>query len=463
MESGPREGTVLIFALLKRAIVPLALLLLALAFASPASATPTAPRLLGTHPSSPGISTTPRIYGTTSEVVTTVLGPRSFGSGAISEGIGGETTIGIFAQPDCSGPELASGSSGEFENSGIPVSVAPNSTTTFYANSTDATGTSECSGGATYVQVSEPPSMPTVAAVSPAGPVDDNFPRVIGSADAGSTVQVFDNASCAGAPLGTGTAAQFGGEGIQVSVADNTTTTFYARATWAELPSACSTSSASFEEVSAGESPTEPSPPAAPPPPSGSAGDAVGPAKPVAPKIHTQPGHRSNDLTPLVAGSAPGAASVAIYGNSSCAGSPVASGSASDLTAGIPVSVAENGSTAFSARATDAAGQVSSCSEEALYVEDSEPPLTRITFGPGVKTRKRAPVFRFADVTDDPPGTNFSCRLNKQRWQPCQSPWRASHLRPGRPYTLAVRATDVAGNVEAAAVKRRFKVIRQPR
>ncbi|HEU4703733.1 MAG TPA: hypothetical protein VFS37_14730, partial [Conexibacter sp.] len=84
---------------------------------------------------------------------------------------------------------------------------------------------------ATYRAGQLSPAAPTLSATSPASPANNNAPFVIGSAAAGTTVKVFANATCTGTPVATGTAAALAAPGIQVAVADNTTTTFYATAT----------------------------------------------------------------------------------------------------------------------------------------------------------------------------------------------------------------------------------------
>jgi hypothetical protein len=178
--------------------------------------------------------------------------------------------------------------------------------------------------------------------------------------------------------------------------------------------------------------------------------------KPSAPNLHLLPSARANDLTPLVAGSAPGAESVAIYGNTNCSGAPVAKGTPSQLSVGFEVSVGKNSSTIFTAVAI--AAQHSGCSEPVSYTEDSTAPRTRITMGPGVKTRKHKAVFRFQDITEDPPGTTFVCKVDKAKWKSCSSPFHVKHLKP-RHYVVAIRATDLAGNVERKPVKRHFIVV----
>ena len=72
---------------------------------------------------------------------------------------------------------------------------------------------------------------PTGLATNPASTGNNNSPKVSGSAEAGSTVKLYTNSACTGAIAGLGSAATFAGPGITVSVADDSTTTFYATAT----------------------------------------------------------------------------------------------------------------------------------------------------------------------------------------------------------------------------------------
>jgi Glycosyl hydrolase family 26 len=100
------------------------------------------------------------------------------------------------------------------------------------------------------VEDSTPPAAPTVSSTSPASPANNNEPKVIGSAAAGSTVRIYTNNTCTSTVAGTGTAAAFASPGLTVSVADNTTTTFYATATdEAGNASACSATSVKYEEA----------------------------------------------------------------------------------------------------------------------------------------------------------------------------------------------------------------------
>jgi hypothetical protein len=429
------------------------------ALASSAQALPTTPTLSGTHPSSPGGLTKPRIYGTTSVVSTSVVHWPPHTSVAAPDGSGDPITI--YALPDCAGPEVASGTAAELESPGLPVTVLPGSTTTFSATNSDISGVSPCSNDITYRQVSEPPSAPTVTSVSPASPANDNLPRVAGNAPAESTVEIYTNSSCSGGPVATRSASQFGSGGIQVAVADNSTTTFFARATWAELPSTCSSTSVSYQELTPAAEQPGGGGPATPPVTVDPPAALDPPGNPAPPRLRTSPGPVANDAMPLVTGSAPGAAAVRIYSNPDCKAPLLAKGSVAQLQAGLPVQIVPNTTIAFYGKAVDAGGNESTCSPQpAIYTDDSIAPQTRITGGPPVKTVKRAVVFRFADITGGPE-TSFVCKIDKKPWKPCQAPLHLKKLGHKR-HTLRVKAYDAAGNREATGVKRSFQVVSEP-
>lgn len=286
-----------------------------------------------------------------------------------------------------------------------------------------------------------------------------------------NTVSVYTDPKCEGTPVATGTFGDLKGEGIQVEVGLGSTTTFYASQTEAEDPfetSPCSSPGLTYHQGKAVEPPAEEEPPSGggggETPAgggsggSGSGGGGISPVAPVAPRIHISPSGRANFNTPRVVGSAAGADRVRIFTSAHCGGAPIAEVSGAELAAGVAVQVPDNSETAISALSL--AGSVKSdCSEPTSYFEDSTAPRTKITMAPGAKTRHRKAVFRFADVSGDPPGTSFHCRLDHRKWQACQSPFKAKRLGYSR-HTLRIRATDTAGNAEAKPVKRSFKVVR---
>ncbi len=287
--------------------------------------------------------------------------------------------------------------------------------------------------------------------------------------------------TCTTAPVAEGTAGELEGAGIQVRVPQNSITTFYARQvdptdSNPEHRSECSPGRTYWEGAiappgdegpgggssgggSGGESQGSAGSPATAP--GGSSGNPQAPAAvahPSPPDLRTSPTGTANDNTPLVAGSAPGAAAVRIFTTSDCSGPPVAKGSVAELEAGFKVQVADNVTVFFYGASVGSGGAVSKCSAPTIYTEDSTAPHTVITMGPASKTRKRTAIFRFTDTTGDAPGTAFRCKVGKGRWKPCSSPLRMRHLRPRR-YVLQVKATDPAGNTDAKPARRRFKVV----
>ncbi|MFN8161226.1 MAG: hypothetical protein U0R52_09335 [Solirubrobacterales bacterium] len=407
-----------------------------------AAAAPDTPALTGSNPASPGTSLTPHIVGRADGIVTAKAkragrpNPRRAGRRDRLTLAGGSSSlvIDLFTNSDCTGPPVASGTPGELEGPGIAVTVAPDSITTFFASATDGTGTSGCSNpGLVYQQVTTGPSAPSVSGVSPLSPANDNHPLVSGSSGVGTTVYIHTTATCTDTAIGSGSAVAFGASGIQVTVPDDSTKTLYARATLAGINSPCSPTGVTYREDS-----TPPAPP----------------------DLRTVPGPRANENDPRVEGSAPGASIVRLFTSASCNGTPLASGTPSQLGAGFAVHVDDNTTTNFFAEATDAAGNTSICSPSPTrYVEDSVAPKTLITLGPGVKTRMRTVVFRFRDASGDP-GTAFLCKLDRRRWAGCSTPRKFGRLRRGR-HTVRIKAIDAAGNREARGAKRRFKVIRR--
>ncbi len=96
---------------------------------------------------------------------------------------------------------------------------------------------------------------------------------------------------------------------------------------------------------------------------------------PPAPTItDTDPNSPANDNAPEVKGTAAAGTTVRLYKTAGCTGTPVGVRSAANFASpGITASVPDNTTTAFRARAMDAAGNLSACSGAFSYVEDSTP------------------------------------------------------------------------------------------
>lgn len=281
-------------------------------------------------------------------------------------------------------------------------------------------------------------------------------------------IEIFAKAGCAGPVVAKGSAEELEAPGIPAPARKDALTEFSAKQVdpaEPDDPSICSSSRKYWEgnpppeseeepiqEGSGGEGPGTPSPE----PPRSNGGDNT--ERPVPPRLHTAPAGRANDNTPEVIGSVSNVDSVRLYANTSCSGPPVEVVSPSELSAGVLMHVPDNSVTDFTGMALNN-GKQSFCSPPATYIEDSTAPRTRITMGPGVKTRHHKAVFRFADTSGDPTGTSFVCKVDKHRWKPCHSPFKLRHLGFHR-YVLRVRGVDAIGNAEAKPAKRSFKVIR---
>src|SRR5207245_2421658 len=82
---------------------------------------------------------------------------------------------------------------------------------------------------------------PTLTSTSPHPPSANSSPKVVGHAQAGTTVRLYLTANCSGSPDASGTAAQLASPGITASVPANKTSVFHATATNnAGTRSACS-------------------------------------------------------------------------------------------------------------------------------------------------------------------------------------------------------------------------------
>ncbi|MDX6616829.1 MAG: hypothetical protein QOD60_1920 [Solirubrobacterales bacterium] len=360
--------------------------------------------------------------------------PANNNSPVVSGSAEAGSTVKLYAAPttsDCTaGNLLATGSAAAFASPGLTASVADNTTTTFRATATDAVGnTSTCSSGVGYVEDSNPPAAPTGLTSSPASPANDNSPEISGSAEAGSTVNLYATAGCTGSPVATGSAAGFSSPGLTVAVSDNSTNTFKATATDpVGNVSPCSSSSVTYQEDS---------------------------TIPVAPTLSgTSPASPANNNSPKILGSAAAGSTVKLYTDAACTGGLAGTGTAAAFAApGIPVAVADNSTTTFYATATDV--NTSACSpSSATYVEDSNPPVASIDTGPSGTTNDHAPTFTFSSE----PGAAFQCSVDTGTpgFGACSGPGNSYTPSPALPdgaYTFRVRATDQAGNTGAAAVR----------
>ena len=88
---------------------------------------------------------------------------------------------------------------------------------------------------------------------------------------------------------------------------------------------------------------------------------------------------------------------------------------------------------------------------------DSTAPETTITSGPAGTTTDTTPTFAFSSEAN----AVFECRVDSAAWADCTSPWTTAALANGA-HSVAVRATDVAGNTDASPATRSFTVSTAP-
>jgi thermitase len=199
------------------------------------------------------------------------------------------------------------------------------------------------------------PTAPVLSGTDPASPANENEPRLLGSAEAGSTVAIYAGEDCLGEALATVSAGELASGSIAMTVGDDTEATFSARASdpWSDL-SACSAPIAYVE-------------------------DSTAPAPPVLQE--TDPASPANDNAPRILGYDPEEIeTVHFYLGGSCGGATIGGGSAAEFRSltGVAVTVADDSVSGISARAADAAGNLSDCSEPIAYTEDSTPPAAPV-------------------------------------------------------------------------------------
>ncbi len=168
------------------------------------------------YPNSPTrLTTTPSVAGTANTTV---------------------TDIELYVDSGCS-TLVNSGSRGNFQAAGIPVTVAADAITPIYAVANDIYGNqSSCQLLTNYTHTTIPPLDPTFSLTSPASPNNVSFtPTIFGNAFTNLASPIdpvnvifYDNPSCVGS-LGNGDPADFPTIGIPISVAPDAPSSIYAR------------------------------------------------------------------------------------------------------------------------------------------------------------------------------------------------------------------------------------------
>ncbi len=279
------------------------------------------------------------------------------------------------------------------------------------------------------------PTAPTITATDPPSPSNVNDPSLRGTADPGSTVEIFGNGACGGGAIGSGASVEFAAGGLKVTVPvkDNATSSFTARAVNDE--GTAGPCSAPFTYVEDSE-------------PGSIVLARVNPAGP------------ANQNLPVVIGTAEPGATVRLYADGACGGAVAGTGRGSELAGpGIHVHVADNTTTSISAVAIDPAGNSSPCAASLSYTEDSTAPNTKIIAGPSKSTANRSPAFRL-HATDK--NDFFICQLDRHPVRRCSIFYRLERLSLGR-HRISIAAVDPAGNIDPTPATRSWKVVKVKR
>ncbi|HYO53142.1 Ig-like domain-containing protein [Archangium sp.] len=196
---------------------------------------------------------------------------------------------------------------------------------------------------------------------------NDNHPRLRAHAEAGRNLQVFAQPDCQGAPLLQVLANENGLAELELSVADDTTTTLSLRVMGDERSSDCSEPFVYTEDSRA----------------------------PQAPQWAVDNPVLSNVPAPTLKATAEPGSQVVIHASTDCSGPELAAATADDSGAvSLKPSVASDSITRFSLRAWDAAGNRSECSDVFTHENDHTPPsnVKRLGFSPESPANHNAPV-----------------------------------------------------------------------
>jgi Domain of unknown function (DUF4082)/Bacterial Ig-like domain/Bacterial Ig domain len=287
----------------------------------------------------------------------------------------------------------------------------------FRVRATDAAG-NQGSETQAFTLDTAAPSAPELSATLPASPANENSPKVLGTAIAGSTVRIYTTADCSGTPLAIASAAELE-EGISVSVPDDSTTKFRATATsTAGNPSACSAALAYVEDSSAPQT-----------------------------QVDGHPNALVNStLATFVFSAGDGSGSgVASF---QCRIDSVQAIDWAPCSSPQTYNSLSDGAHAFEVKATDKAGNADATPAKFDWTIDTTGPSTTIDSSPPALTSSTAAEFAFSGEDGAGSGVaSFQCRRDGGAWEACSSPKGYASLSDGA-HGFEVRAVDEAGNAD---------------
>ncbi|MCW3024406.1 MAG: putative internalin, partial [Conexibacter sp.] len=130
---------------------------------------------------------------------------------------------------------------------------------------------------------------------------------------------------------------------------------------------------------------------------------------------------------------------------------------AQPCTSPVDLTGLSEGGHTFHVTATDAASNVQEVATTASWTVDVTPPATTASAAPDGPVRTM-PAFT---LTSSESPAAFTCKVDDADWAPCISPYLPSGLADGS-HTIAFRAVDRAGNVDATPDSRTFTVDTTP-
>ena len=291
------------------------------------------------------------------------------------------------------------------------------------------------------------PGAPTLTGTDPSEqPSGNDAPNVLGTADAGSTVDLYDNPDCTGTPIGTGTAAQFASPGIPVTVPPDQITQIYAKASNAGGSSACSSAPLTYEQIATQRWEVTVGAAAA------SVDESAGPV--------TVTVSRDGDTTGTAIveyATADGTATTSDY-------TPAAGTLRFDpgqAAKTVPVAITgdqrhEADETLTFALSDPGLGtQLGTPSTETITIVDDDPIDTAITAGPDGPINTATATFSF--LAEPPEGATFACSIDGAAAVACTSPHTTAALADG-PHTFSVTASTPGGTADPSPATRGFFV-----
>ena len=270
-----------------------------------------------------------------------------------------------------------------------------------------------------------PPAAPSLSSTIPPSPANQNSPKVVGSAAAGSQVRDLLQRRLQRLAARRGTAAELG-TGITVSVPDNSTTALRATATVAGNTSLCSAPLTYVEDSTAPQTQIGAHPPAL----SASAAASF-----------------------EFSGEDPGGSGVASL---QCRLDSTEASAWAACTS--PKTYSRSRRRRPSLRSAGASTGPATPTPRRPSFEwqiDTTPPETTIDSGPSGATNDPTPTFGFSSTE---PGASFQCRLDSASFAPCSPPLTTADPAPEGPHTFEVRATDAAANTDPTPAQRSFTV-----